>query len=84
MFKTITPGLFKKEWSGDGFMGLAAKTYFCFNNEDATKDKYSSKGLNKTINLSKNQFLEVLETKKASSHTNKDLITRSLSHSTPQ
>lgn len=67
-------GLFKKEWSGDGFVGLAAKTYFCFNNTDPSKDKYSSKGLNKSINLTKNQFLTVLETKKASSHKNKGFI----------
>ena len=70
----MNPGLFKKEWSGDGFVGLAAKTYFCFNNQDSSKDKYSSKGLNKSINLTKRQFLQVLETKNASSHRNKGFI----------
>lgn len=39
-----------------------------------SKNKCSSKGINKSINLSKQQFLRVLETKKASSHTNKGFI----------
>ena len=69
-----TPGLFKKEWSGDGFIGLASKTYFCFKNDDTSKNKCSSKGINKSINLSKSQFMNVLKTKEASSHRNKGFI----------
>ena len=29
-FDKRTPGLFKVEWSGDGFVGLCSKTYYCF------------------------------------------------------
>ena len=36
-----TPGLFKVEWQGEGFVGLCSKTYCCF----GAKDKYSTKGL---------------------------------------
>ena len=69
-----TPGLFKEEWSGDGFVGLAAKTYYCYNKSDSTQDKYSSKGLNKSIKLSREHFLNVLNTKKSSSHANTGFI----------
>lgn len=55
-------------------IGLAAKTYFCFNHTDPSKNKCSSKGINKSVDLSKRQFLRVLETKQASSHTNKGFI----------
>ena len=41
-----TPGLFKVEWSGDGFVGLCSKTY------------YSTKGLSKRHNdIDKDAFL---------------------------
>ena len=69
-----TSGLFKKEWSGDGFIGLAAKTYFCFNSSDPTKNKCSAKGINKSINLSRDQFQMVLQTKEASAHINRGFI----------
>ena len=69
-----TPGLFKIEWSGDGFIGLLAKTYFCYNISDTSNDKYSAKGINKTINLSRELFKKVLETKKSCSQTNKGFI----------
>ena len=41
-----TPGLFKVVWSGDGFVGLCSKTYYCF----GPTDKYSTKGLSKRLN----------------------------------
>ena len=52
-----TQGLFKVEWSGDGFVGLCSKTYYCF----GATDKYSTKGLSKRHNtINKDAFLEVL------------------------
>ena len=41
-----TPGLFKVEWSGDGFLELCSKKYYCF----GATDKYSTKGLSKRHN----------------------------------
>ena len=52
-----TPGLFKVEWHGSGFVGLCSKTYYCF----GSADKYSTKGLSKRHNeINKDTFLEVL------------------------
>ena len=73
-FDRRKPGLFKEEWSGDGFIGLAAKTYYCYDKSDPSRDKYSSKGLNKSIKLSREHFLNVLNTKQSSSHKNKGFI----------
>ena len=42
-----TPGLFKIDWHGRGFVGLCCKTYYCFG---AAADKDSTKGLNKRHN----------------------------------
>ena len=53
-------GLFKMEWEGDGFVGLAAKTYYCFHNESPDKDKHSAKGINRHFSLSKEDYLKVL------------------------
>ena len=53
--------MFKNEWEGDGFIGLAAKTYYCYNFKDEGKDEYSSKGLNKTLQLERENFLNVLK-----------------------
>ena len=51
-----TPGLFKVEWSGDGFVWLCSKTYYGFE----PTDKYSTKGLSKRHNdIDKDAFLEV-------------------------
>ena len=69
-----TPGLFKIEWSGDGFIGLLAKTYFCYNKLDTNNDKYSAKGINRTLNLTRELFRAVLDTKESSSQTNKGFI----------
>ena len=38
-FDKRTPGLFKVEWSGDGFVGLCSKTYYCF----GATEKYAPK-----------------------------------------
>ena len=65
-----TPGLFKIEWSGDGFIGLLAKTYFCYDIEDTINDKYSAKGVSKTLQLSRELFRSVLTTTKSCSQTN--------------
>ena len=53
--------MFKKEWEDDGFIGLAAKTYYCYNFKDEGKDEYSSKGLNKMLQLEQENFLNVLK-----------------------
>ena len=67
-------GLFKIEWEGDGFIGLAAKTYFCYCIEDPHLNKYSSKGVNKSIELTREHFLSVLNTKQSVKSTNKGFI----------
>ena len=45
-FNKRTPGLFKVEWCGEGFIGLCSKTYYCF----GATDKYTTKGLSKRHN----------------------------------
>ena len=63
-----TPGLFKVEWSGDGFVGLCSKTYYCF----GPTDKYSTKGLSKRHNeIDKDAFLEVLTNRRSGSGKNR-------------
>ena len=55
-FDKRTPGLFKVEWCGDGFVGLCSETYYCF----GATDKYSTKGLSKRHNdIDKDTFLAV-------------------------
>ena len=71
-----TPGLFKVEWEGDGFVGLAAKTYYCYNTTDPTLDKYSSKGVNRTLKLTRDHFLSVLRSKQPVQNTNRGFISR--------
>ena len=51
-------GLFKLEWEGDGFIGLAAKTYYCYKNDG--KDKHSAKGISRKFPLSKEEYFKVL------------------------
>ena len=63
----------KVEWEGDGFIGLNAKTYYCFNSDD-TKDKYSAKGISKALKLQKDEFLAVLQSKAIPAQTNKGFI----------
>ena len=43
-----TPGLFKEEWQGDGIIGLASKTYYCY----GAKEKFSCKGVSKGLTQS--------------------------------
>ena len=57
-FDKRTPGLFKVEWRGDGFIGLCSKTYYCF----GATDKYSTKGLSKRHkDIDKDTLLTVLK-----------------------
>ena len=68
-----TPGRFKVEWEGEGFVGLCSKTYYCF----GAKDKYSTKGLNKRNNkIDKQVFFDVLKTGKNGVGTNRGFRTR--------
>ena len=71
-FDSRTPGLFKVEWQGDGFVGLAAKTYYCF--ADKGKDKYSSKGVNKKLKLTKDDYINVLDTQEDRFQKNRGFI----------
>ena len=67
-FDKRTPGLFKVEWSGAGFVGLCSKTYYCF----GATDKYSTKGLNKRHNtIDKDAFLAVLTNRRSGSGANR-------------
>ena len=74
LFIISFPGLFKIEWQGDGFVGLAAKTYYCYDINNSDLDKYSSKGVNKTIKLTREHFLSVLKSRKPVRSTNKGFI----------
>ncbi len=62
-FDKRTPGLFKVEWCGDGFVGLRSKTYYCF----GTTDKYSTKGLS----IDKDTFLSVLADRRSGRGVNR-------------
>ena len=63
-----TPGLFKVEWHGDGFIGLCSKTYYCF----GATDKSTTKGLNKRQNIiDKDAFLNVLTNRRSGSGVNR-------------
>ena len=63
-----TPGLFKVEWCGDGFVGLNSKSYYCWGD----KDKYSCKGISKTNNtINKDKYLKVLMTGQPESGKNR-------------
>ena len=67
-FDKRTPGLFKEEWSGAGFIGLASKTYYCFGETNKT----SCKGINKRQNeLDKARYMSVLTEQKSGSGVNK-------------
>lgn len=59
-----TPGLFKAQWCGDGFVGLCSKTYYT--------DKYNTKGLSKLHNeIDKETFLAVLTDRRNGHWTNR-------------
>ena len=68
MFDKRTPGLFKVEWRGDGFVGLCSKTYYCF----GVNEKFSTKGLSKHQNIiNKESFLTVLSDRRSGSGVNR-------------
>ena len=68
-----TPGLFKVEWHGDGFVGLCSKTYYCF----GETDKSTTKGLNKRQNdIDKDAFLAVLTNHRSGSGVNRGFRVR--------
>ena len=70
-FQKRTPGLFKEEFRGEGIISLCSKTYIAWGDEG---DKISCKGLQKKRNLenlTKQKYLNVLETQTAGKGTNK-------------
>ena len=72
-FDKRTPGLFKVEWWGDGFVGLCSKTYYCF----GAIDKYSTKGLSKRHNdIDKDTFLTVLTNRRSGGGFNRGFRVR--------
>ena len=73
-YSCLPSGLFKVEWSGGGFVGLSAKTYFCFDPDERQKEKCSTKGINKAARLTINHFRSVLDSKQAVSSTNRGFI----------
>ena len=67
-FDKRTPGLFKVEWCGDGFIGLCSKTYYCF----GSTNKCTTKGLSKRHNvIDKDAFLDVLTNRRSGSGVNR-------------
>ena len=65
-----TPGLFKVEWEGDGVVALNSKCYYCFGGEHG--NKFSCKGVNKKTNpITKEMYLDVLQTKCTQTVTNR-------------
>ena len=67
-FDKRTPGLFKVEWCGDGFIGLCSKTYYCF----GATNKCTTKVLNKRQNnIDKDAFLDVLTNRRSGSGVNR-------------
>ena len=72
-FDKRTPGLFKVEWCGDGFVGLCSETYYCF----GATDKYSTKGLSKRHNdIDKDTFLAVLKNRRSGGGFNRGFRVR--------
>ena len=81
MYDKRTPGLFKVEWRGDGFVGLCSNTYYyyCAARHTtnvvrllASTDKYSTKGLSKRQNvIDKDTFLAVLINRRSDSGVNR-------------
>ena len=72
-FDRRSPGLFKKEYEGDSFVGLCSKTYFC---EGENQVKLSSKGLNKSQNaLTLQTYRDVLTSGESGEGVNRGFIT---------
>ena len=70
----LLSGLFKIEWSGRGFVGLSAKTYFCFEPDGKQNQKCSSKGINKAAKLTSDHFRSVLTSKQSVNAVNRGFI----------
>ena len=72
-FDKRTPGLFKIEWCGDGFIGLCSKTYYCF----GSTNKCTTKGHNKRQNdIDKEKFRAVLTNRRSGSGFNRGFRVR--------
>ena len=72
-FDKRTPGLFKVDSCGDGFVGLFSKTYYCF----GAADKYSTKGLSKRHNdIDKDTFFAVLTNRRSGGGINRGFRVR--------
>ena len=72
-FDKRTPGLFKVEWHGEGFIGLCSKTYYCF----GKTNKCTTKGLNKRQNdTDKDKLLSVLTNRRSGSGVNRGFRVR--------
>ena len=67
-----TLGLFKVEFSGDIFIGLCSKTYFC---QGGTECKISSKGINKNQNeLTRDKYEQVLQSQESGEGVNRGFV----------
>ena len=77
-FDQRTPGLFKEEFTGTGIISLNSKTYFCWdNNTNTTKSR--AKGLKQNQNnLTKQTFLNVLQSKKSYTGANTGFIRKGI------
>lgn len=74
LYDRRTPGLFKLEFKGNSIVALCSKTYVC--TTPAGKQKVSCKGLMKNKNhLTKEQYLKVIENKKADGGINRGFRT---------
>ena len=73
-YDSRTPGLFKLEYEGDKFIGLASKTYIV---ENDGKVKFSCKGVSKKrVTNPYETFKKVLTTEKAEASTNMGFIAK--------
>ena len=76
MYDKRTPGLFKVEWRGEGFVGLCSKTNYFF----GSTDKCSTKGLSKRQNvIDKDVLLSVLTNRRWGSGVNRGFRVRDTS-----
>ena len=73
---SLFSGLFKVEWSGRGFVGLNAKTYFCFGPDGEQKEKCSTKGISKAAKLTIDHFRSVLADKRSVSSVNRGFMVK--------
>ena len=66
--------MFKVEWSGRGFVGLSAKTYYCYGPDGKQDEKCSAKGINRAVQLTSAHFRSVMDSKKAVSSVNRGFL----------